>query len=214
MIRSLHLFVLLSLGVLSGCVTGTRMVELNPPAIENNGSTKGAIYIGEVADSRQFEQKPSKPSTPSVQGDLSKETPESLSNYIGRQRNGYGKALGTVRLPNDGTVQQEMRDVLTAGLQARGYTVTEDQNAPIKLTTDITRFWAWFAPGFVTIKFTGNVETALTLEKDGASTELVVEGEGRNQGQVASNANWALAFSRAFASYIENLNTALDSEGF
>lgn len=198
---------------LTGCVVGTRSIDLNAPVIESRGADKGQYRIEYVNDKRVFEQSPRKPSTPSIQGDLSQASAESLSNYIGRQRNGYGKAMGVVRLPEGGTIQQEMQDVLEAGFAARGYQLSDDENAPLTVRVDVTRFWAWFSPGFIGVRFFGNVETELTLDSAGQQVSVTVEGEGRNLGQVASNANWALAYDRAFLNYLENLDKTLDENG-
>jgi hypothetical protein len=41
----------------------------------------------------------------------------------------------------------------------------------------------------------------------------VVEGYGRNNGQVASDVNRRLAFDRGFADYLQKLDSALDLLG-
>ncbi|WP_088916683.1 hypothetical protein [Granulosicoccus antarcticus] len=209
------LLVPIALLLLSGCVTGTRSIDIGPSSttLENRSSSKGTIYIANIEDNRQFEQKPASPSTPSVDGTLSAETPESLATYIGRQRSGYGKALGSVKLPEGETVQQKMRDALTSSLQSNGYIVTEESSAPLQLDVDINQFWAWFSPGFWSVSFSGIIESTLTFTGIGENTVLAVDGNGLNRGQVASNANWALAYSRTFDDFLENLKTAMETAG-
>jgi len=126
--------------VLSGCVTGTRNVELIVPTYENDKSSTGSVYISGIRDGRKFEAKPSSPSTPSVNGDLSSTSKEKLSTLIGRQRNSYGKAMGDVVLPAGGTVQNEIKDILKIALEGRGYTITEDSSAPTVLDVGIEQF--------------------------------------------------------------------------
>ncbi len=75
------------------------------PEFESSDSGSGVVYINSIIDPRQFEQKPKDPSTPSVDGDLASMGKEKLSTLIGRQRGGYGAALGQVALPVGGTVQ-------------------------------------------------------------------------------------------------------------
>lgn len=199
--------------LLSGCVTGTRNIDLTPPGYQSDKKASGSVYIGSITDSRAFEAKPSSPSTPSVNGDLSKTSKEKLNSLIGRQRNGYGKAMGDVALPAGVTVQSEMRDLLAAGLQARGYTVTQDKNAPATMNVDIEKFWAWFSPGMWAVSFESNLQCSIDVTQKGKKKELKVVGYGVNKGQVASDANWALAYERAFEDFLKNFDKALDDAG-
>ena len=213
MLKSTVTLVAMATLFLSGCVTGTRSVDIAYTPTEAPSASKGSIYIKDIEDKRQFEQRPKSPSTPSVSGELSEQSPETLASFVGRQRNGYGLALGSVTLPEGGTVQQEMREVLTAGLQRSGYAVVDENSADMTVDVDIKKFWAWFSPGFWSVSFSGIVETALSFANGNESTDILVTGEGLNRGQVASNANWALAYSRTFDNYVENLATALGNAG-
>ncbi len=198
--------------ILNGCVTGTRSIQLNSPGYSNEKSTSGPIYIGVIEDKRTFEDKPRNPSTPSVTGNLSSTPKEKLSTLIGRQRNGYGKAMGDVALSNGGTVQGEVRKLLTKGLESRGYEVVSDINTPKKVTVDIDKFWAWFSPGMWTISFESKLQTKVSFAEESKERTFDVTGYGINKGQVASNANWELAYQRAFLDFLENLDKILDSE--
>ncbi len=150
---------LLTLGImLGGCVTGTRLIDLAPPDYPDSQQASGEIYIGAIQDNRHFEQRPPEASTPSVTGTLSETPAATLATLIGRQRNGYGKAMGDVALPEDGSIQQETRDLLTEGLQSRGYTVTAAQDAPTKIDVSVDRFWGWFSPGMWAVSFETRIE--------------------------------------------------------
>lgn len=199
--------------LLSGCVTGTRTIDLAPPAPTSTGDASGTIYIGDITDKRVFEAKPADPSTPSVKGDLAKTSKEKLKTLIGRQRNGYGKAMGDVALPDGASVETEMRDMLKSGLEARGYTVTDDKNAPITMNVDVDKFWAWFTPGMWSVSFEALVATTINVNNKGSSKELMVSGYGLNKGQVASDANWQLTYQRAFEEFMKNLDKSLDDAG-
>jgi len=209
----LNLILVAAVMLLSGCVTGTRSIDLGPPAYQGDKKSSGSVYIGSITDSRAFEAKPASPSTPSVDGDLSKTPKEKLNSLIGRQRNGYGKAMGDVALPAGVTVQNEMRDLLTAGLQARGYTVTQDKNAPVTMSVDIEKFWAWFSPGVWAVSFESNLQCKINVSNKGKTKELNVVGYGLNKGQVASDANWSLTYQRAFEDFLKNFDKALDDAG-
>ncbi len=196
--------------LLTGCVTGSRDIDLAAPEYQSNKQMEGLVYIGNIEDSRKFEAKPSNPSTPSVKGNLASASKDKLSTLIGRQRNGFGKAMGDVTLPAGMTVQDEMRELLTQGLESRGYTVTDDENAPIKLNVDIDKFWAWFSPGMWAVSFEANLACGLDLVSNDGTKKLDVVGYGLNKGQIASDANWQLAYERAFSDFLKNLDKALD----
>ncbi|RYD66115.1 MAG: hypothetical protein EOP83_05835, partial [Verrucomicrobiaceae bacterium] len=84
------------------CVVGTREVSIDVPQGSRPGG-RGAATITKVSDSRQFQNKPSDPSTPSVDGDVSSMSAAERSRYVGRQRNTYGKGMGDVALGGSAT---------------------------------------------------------------------------------------------------------------
>jgi uncharacterized lipoprotein YajG len=202
--------VLLASALLTGCVTGTRNVDLAPSKHANDKTASGQAYINFVEDKRVFESKPASPSTPSVDGDLAKTSKDKLATLIGRQRNGYGMAMGDVALPKSETVQTEMKALLKEGLESRGYTVTDNKNAPVKLDVDIEKFWAWFSPGMFAVSFEANLACKINYADAQGSKVFEVAGYGLNKGQVASDANWALAYQRAFDDFLKNLDKKLD----
>lgn len=197
---------------LSGCVTGTRNINLAVPDYAYEQTASGPIRIGSIEDKRQFEQDPPDPSTPSVKGTLASKSTEQLATLIGRQRNGYGAAMGDVALPEGETVPGKVRELLRQGLGGRGYTVVEE-SAPIEVDVDIQRFWAWFSPGMFSVSFESVIETVLTFTQPSGDISVTVAGYGINKGQVASDANWAMAYERAHADYLKNLEGALDERG-
>ena len=204
---------LLSVVLLSACVTGTRNIQISPPDYVNEKTASGPIYIGSIEDSRNFEAKPRDPSTPSVNGDLASTPKEKLATLIGRQRNGYGAAMGDVALPQGSTVQDRIRELLTKGLESRGYTVVNDAGAAKKVSVDISQFWAWFSPGMWAVSFESNLQCKITFA-DGAQSKMFdVKGYGINKGQVASDANWELTYQRAFEDFLKNLDQVLDANG-
>ena len=207
------LIIILSITVLSGCVTGTRTLDLTSPNYEPGKTASGQVYIGVIEDKRIFEQSPRSPSTPSVKGNLASTPKEKLATLIGRQRNGYGAAMGDVALVEGSTVQSELRELLTEGLEMRGYTVVDDPSSPNRITVDIEQFWAWFSPGFVSVSFESSLQCFLNFENGSQETAISISGYGLNKGQVASDANWLLAYERAFADFLKNLDKALDAEG-
>jgi uncharacterized lipoprotein YajG len=199
--------------LLTGCVTGRRTIEL--PITQVGGSTgaKGAIFLSAVEDARVFENKPKEASTPSVDGDVNSLTKEQLATMIGRQRNGYGKALGDIGLNPGDTVVKRTRLLLEEGLRRRGYTVTDNATDPDTMSVKIEQFWAWFTPGMWVISFDANVACKITITRGGTTKTITVRGYANNKGQVASNANWQLAYQKAFDDFLAKLDTELAQAG-
>ncbi len=188
----------------TACVTGTREISLEVPEASSGFSKSGAVFIAEIKDSRGFEQKPKIPETPSVSGKLETKSPSELSSLIGRQRNGYGGAMGSVAL-QESSVQAETRKLVEASLKARGYTIASSAEGARELNIDIQKFWAWMVPGFVSIGFESELDLTLRTNDQTVS----VTGKGNNEGQIASDANWALTYKRAFQDLLDNLENGL-----
>ena len=91
----------------SGCVTGRRSLSLPVSTHDAPSATRGQVYIATVTDNRHFENKPSDPSIPSIDGDVTKLSAAEKDRMIGRQRNTWGKAMGdivcktTIRSPKE-----------------------------------------------------------------------------------------------------------------
>ena len=211
--KSLQLLFLVATFTLSGCVVGTRNIDLAVPAYDSGQSASGTVYINTVTDNRVFEQQPSNPSTPSVDGNLSSTPKAKLATLIGRQRNGFGKAMGDVALPKGMTVEDKVRELLTQALASRGYEVVDDKNAPNQISVDIEKFWGWFTPGMWAISFEANLQCNIDFAGPGAKRTFDVTGYGINKGQIASDENWQLAYQRAYENFLQNLDAVLDESG-
>ena len=202
--------------LLSGCVTGQRSIALSAPqAVPAAADGKGTISITSVTDNRVFQNKPSHPSTPSINGDVATMTPGHKARMIGRQRNGFGKAMGDIALSNNDTVEQQARSLVETALTTRGWKITTEASAPNTAAVSIDEFWAWFTPGAFTVAFEARVVCTITLAKAGGPPEkITIQGYGRNQGGAASNANWKLAYDRAYADFLEKAKAQLDAMSF
>ena len=207
--KTFQLALLLSVIFLNGCVTGTRNIALEVPTSIATDTPKGSVYISAINDLRVFEQKPKSPRTPSVKGKLDKTTIDERAKLIGRQRNGYGMAMGSVALEEGRTVQDETTELLTTALKNRGYKLSDSADGAIAISADIEKFWAWFVPGFVSISFES--EVAIKLNANNRSS--LVTGAGLNKGQIASNANWALTYQRAYQDFLNDVDQALADLG-
>ncbi len=194
----------------SGCVTGRRTFSVPVPTATVGAVTKGSIYISSVSDDRIFQNKPSDPSIPSIDGDVSTLSAVEKDRMIGRQRNTWGKAMGDIALADNDTVTKRVRALVEEGLRRKGYEVSSDPAAPTSIAISVDEFWAWMTPGFFALSFEAKVSTSLTLKDAQGSAKMVVKGQGLNHGQVAKDGNWQEAFEPAFEQFLANFSSELD----
>jgi uncharacterized lipoprotein YajG len=197
--------------ILPSCVVGRRTID-PPVPVADHTAAKGSVVIASIRDLRVFENKPSIPSTPSIDGDHTTMSAADKNRMVGRQRNAYGMAMGDIGLPAGQTVQNKTRQLLAEAFARRGYTLAEGGGN--SAGADIQEFWAWFTPGMWYVQFEAVIQCRLTVSKGGTSRTLTVKGHGSNGGQVASDANWNLAYERAFKDFLTNLDTELKRTGF
>lgn len=205
-----HSLLILAFLACGGCVTGRRSIDLEvPTAAKIVDGSKGTVSITSVVDKRRFENKPDDPSTPSIDGDVSTLSTQQKGKMIGRQRNTFGKAMGDVELANL-NVESQMRLVVAEAVKRRGYAVT-DSPSKNRVEVVVDKFWAWFTPGMWAVDFEANLRADMNIALNGRSSKFTVSGHGKNTGQLASDANWQLAYSRAFEDFIKNLDAILQS---
>jgi uncharacterized lipoprotein YajG len=199
----------------TGCVTGRRTFDLPVTATTAAPeAVRGSVYIASVTDDRKFENKPSDPSVPSIDGDVNKISAAQKDQMIGRQRNGFGHAMGDISLPADDSVRRKVRILVEQGLRSDGYRVTDDSNASNSVAVSVNEFWAWMTPGFWALTFEAKIGCLLTVQgADGSTHTAVVRGYGRNLGQVAKDGNWLDAYAPAFEDFVKNLGPAVDQLG-
>jgi hypothetical protein len=211
-------YIILGLAIItalqSGCVVGRRTVALPVPELGSLAASKGEISVTSVVDARGFQNKPSDPSTPSIDGDVTTLSADQKGMMIGRQRNGYGHAMGDIALPAGQSVTERTKLLIEDALRHRGYAVTANGSATNTASVKIDEFWAWFSPGMFTVSFEARVYCTVELKRAGESTPVVIKGYGANLGQVASDANWQLAYERAFKDFLTKFDAALDKTKF
>lgn len=198
----------------SGCVVGRRSIALEVPTAQSVPASKGTVAIASITDSRAFQNKPGDPSTPSIDGDVNKESKDFLKTMIGRQRGGWGNAMGDIQLANGDTVEIQMRRLLETGFARHGYTVADSGSAQTNVDVVIDKFWAWFTPGMWAVDFEAQLHSDLTLNADGRSQKLTVTGYGKNVGQIASDLNWQQAYGLAYEDFLKNLDAELTRAGY
>ena len=197
-----------------GCVTGRRTTPLDIPQPSGLvAPSKPPLGVGPVTDQRRFENKPSDPSTPSINGDVSEVSREQLKVLVGRQRNSFGKAMGDIALPGGQTVESQVQQLVELGFRRRGYAIGSRGQTPDAAVVTINEFWAWTTPGFSSLSFEARVRCTISATVGGKNRSFDVLGYGINKGQVASDANWQLAYKLAFDDFLAKFDTAAAAAG-
>jgi uncharacterized lipoprotein YajG len=216
-IPNIALIALAASSLLTGCVTGRRSFDVGleagsmPPP---QPSTKGSVMFGTVTDSRQFENKPDDPSTPSVNGDVNSVSADDRSHFIGRQRNGFGHAMGDITLPDGKTVQGKMVEIMSQDLMNQGYSVVASGPTAGTLNVDVLEFWSWMRPGFFALSFEAKIGCKVTITGNGKTATFRVRGSAVNHGQFAKDKNWQEAYEEAFADFLKDFDLQLKDNGF
>jgi len=200
----------------TGCIAGRRVMALPvATATATAPAQKGVVYLEKITDARRFENKPEAPSTPSVDGDVNEMSAEQRSAMIGRQRGGFGNAMGDISLPTGENVQTRTTALFEEALRRRGYSLSGDAaDAASKIKIEIKQFWAWCVPWGFGISFEARVTCEVTVTTPSGTRKFEVSGFNRNVGQVASDANWQLAYTRAFEEFLTKLDAELVASGF
>jgi hypothetical protein len=197
----------------SACVTGRRSLSLPVPSHDIPAATRGNVYIDAVTDDREFQNKPSDPSVPSIDGDVSKLSPQEKDQMIGRQRNTFGKAMGDIALPAGDSVTRRMRLLVEQGLMRKGYEISADPGAAKTVTVSVKEFWAWSTPGFFALTFEAKLSCAISVADAAGVHTTTVKGYGLNHGQVAKDGNWQEAYDPAFEDFISNFGLQWENMG-
>lgn len=198
----------------SGCVTGRRALTLQIPTAPTSAGNRGEICVTSVVDNRVFQNNPSGPDMPSVDGDASAMTQEQKDLMIGRQRNTFGKALGDISLTGGDSVTKRARLLVEEALKGHGYSITPNTSAANTATVSVDEFWAWFSPGMWSVGFEARVYCTVVLKNVGTSEQIVIKGYGENRGQGASNANWQRAYELAFKDFMTKFESEISKTKF
>jgi hypothetical protein len=194
----------------AGCVTGRRSLSLPVSTRNVQSAIRGPVYIATITDDRQFQNKPSDPSIPSIDGDVTKLSAAEKDRMIGRQRNTFGKAMGDIGLKDDDAVTKRVRLLVEEGLRRKGYGISDDPKDPVSAAVSVEEFWGWGTPGFWTLTFEAKIQCTISVNNGASVQKAIVKGYGINHGQVAKDINWQEAFDPAFEDFMTNLGTQWD----
>jgi hypothetical protein len=198
-------FLSLVVSILAGCAAGRTTVDVAVPQ-GTNPATGKYVRIDSTQDKRTFTVAP--PSADMASLDPNEDAGDaSKARAIGRKRNGYGKALGDVVLPEGKTVSGLVESALASGFQEAGYIVVKpgDPNfdSAAAVNAQVIDFWAWFQPGFWAV--TTNQKSELKLSGDvGAlhGTETV-KTRVKESKQVVTASDWQEIVQEGLAAITE-----------
>ena len=208
---------LLVLALLGGCATtrGYTTLTVPQPAAILSPDPGKVVVIDAVQDAREFRAHPGDPSIPSLKsGEQYQLDAEHRGIAIGRKRNTWGRAMGDWVLKDGQTVESLTRELVSTTLRSLGYTVGDAGSAVAgseHVNVVIDQFWAWFTPGLWTATIEAKVKTHIQFSGPFGNKAVDVTGYGRNQIQTGREANWQLAYDRAFKGYENNLRQAMDN---
>lgn len=198
-------------GMGAGCATSRGILDVRIPPTTDAGGGK-TVVLKAVTDVRAFELKPRQASIPSLRdGQIANKA--ITSRAIARKRNGYGKALGDILLPEGRTVEELAQEAVVKALQEKGYSVaaggTQGVGDAIPMEVDIHQFWAWFTPGFWAVK----LEFEAILEIRGPATvsgeKETVRGYIRLRSQAANSRAWMNTINKGIDDLVEKIKAGL-----
>lgn len=204
------LLILLSL-LFAGCATSRGELDVKIPP-QPEPAQGPAVRLGTITDARTFELKPDQPSIPSLK-DGQIDNAAIKSRAIARKRNGYGKALGDILLPEGRTVEQLAGEAITAAFRKAGYRVV-GQNQPEFATAtpvdaEVVEFWSWMTPGFAKITLDFRALIRIKTALPGLPQPLVIEASNQVRGGSAKTSAWVKTIDGGLNALVQNLSTAL-----
>jgi len=193
-----------------GCATNRGVLDVRMTVPPNPSSGK-LVRLAKVTDQRKFEAAPRSASIPSLRGNDAFDKSITI-RAIARKRNGYGKALGDIVLPEGRTVEDLVREALITSFRESGYRVTESTSAQpdeIPVEAEIEQFWAWVTPGFwamgmefeAIVKIKGNVASFSNGE--------TVRGYVELHTQAAGTRAWTNVIQKGIDDFISNVKRSL-----
>lgn len=215
--KGLYLLIALAALMFSGCATSRGIMPLSIPAVtEASQKHDVTVHISSVTDNRVFEERPGSPDIPSLGfGGVAAAEEEIKTRAIARKRNGFGKALGDILLPEGQTVPSVTRDMVASALRSAGYSVTDTAGTPgaVNLEVAINKYWAWVNMGAWALTITAHTDTALAAHyPEGRTKSYSVFAKGSHRPQMASTANWQKAFRLMMEDFNRKFREAVEKD--
>jgi len=195
-----------------GCATSRQVIALEDTSIANP-SEGPALKLFRVSDNRKFQIRPATPSIPSLKNGEIEDT-SITSRAIARKRNGYGRALGDILLPEGETVMKLVEDHLTSSLRENGYRVLSPGEADypdaMPLEIDINQFWGWMSPGAFTIGLSFQADIVVSAPTSEYKSGVVVCSDVEQRFGAALGSNWKTVIEASLEELNINVQTMLN----
>lgn len=189
-----NLLAIAALVMVTGCATSRSVLTVNSaPSYNTSNPAEGVAVKLKTTDAREFQTKPPSPDIPSLKdGDIHNQS--TTSRAIARKRNGYGKALGDVLLPEGQTVANLTEEAIAASFRQAGYRVLRAGDAGFdKATTvdaQIKQYWSWVTIGFWAVTMHCRAEVVVTAPLPGLSSGIRVESLSEKSLSAAFESDW------------------------
>ena len=198
----------------SGCATNRGILDVRIDVPQDPESGK-VVRIERVTDKRVFEEAPRSASIPSLKGaEIDDKT--ITSRAIARKRNGYGKAMGDILLPEGRTVEDLVRESLTKSFREAGYRVTTDPAATgekvLKIEADIEQLWSWFTPGFWTVSLEFEAKVNIKGNVPAFKEAKTVRGYVLLHSQMAGTGAWLNTMNKGLDNFVGEVKGELAEE--
>ncbi len=186
------LLVLLAIFITAGCSTSRGIIDISKETSANPQQGQAVKFV-RMTDKRVFKLNPRQADIPSLKNGEIKDI-SITERAIARKRNGYGKALGDILLPEGKTVMDVVENRLSTGFRKNGYKVLnegdEGYDVAVPIEVDINQFWGWFSPGFWSIGL--NFKTSIIVTAPVAEFSKGVEFDSavEERYQAATTNNW------------------------
>ncbi|MDP2123973.1 MAG: hypothetical protein Q8J92_06285 [Parvibaculum sp.] len=212
----LHIKLLLSIVaamLLAGCATSRSVVAVQAaPSYQSANPADGTAIKLVTTDLRKFELAPATPDIPSLKnGEITNTA--ITSRAIARKRNGYGKALGDVLLPEGQTVATTVESAVAAGFREAGYRVLRPGDPgfedAVAVDAQINQYWSWVNIGFWALTLNCRSEVTLTAPLPGMETGLKVTALADKSAQAAFESVWQDIANQGLTELTRSVSRAL-----
>lgn len=173
-------FIFVLMAALSACAVNRSTVSVDVPEATPGTSNGISVKIVEVKDNRLFEFRPADPNIPSLSE--SEQNNKSVeARAIGRKRNGFGKALGDVLLPEDQTIAALVEKTVANAFVEAGFNVVKEEDAgyakAVPVKAGIIQFWSWIEWGFTQLPLHTITEVEIVAPVGELKKGIEVENE-------------------------------------
>ncbi len=197
----------------SGCATNRGILDVRIDVPQDPAAGK-AVRIEQVRDKRVFEVAPREASIPSLKGaEINDQA--ITSRAIARKRNGYGKAIGDILLPEGRTVEDLVREALTKSFREAGYRVVAGDakaDKAVSIEADIEQFWAWFTPGFWAVSLEFEAKVAIKGNVKAFKEGKTVRGYVQLHSQAAVTGAWLNTLNKGLENFTAEVKGELAKE--